>query len=175
MNYEKRQIAQQAILNAVNSIDNGIIVEFHDHLSMDAFIIRVRKDGKDVPFTESYRFPYYTAKDRSIQVKPLEKETNELEVIMVSDSEYYCSVGLYSTIKMLEKKHYGLPVYMLDLGWYTFPNKYMKVGESWLESDRIPDWLSEDKDGNYLRMDKRVKLEKSMLHVDYTPEEKTEE
>lgn len=165
-----QQIAQQAIMNAVNSIDNGIIVEYHDSLSMDAFNIRVRKDGRDMAFTEDYSYPYYTDKDKSIKTHPLEHETNELRIIMVGNSEYYRSVGVKSTVQiLLEGKYYNFPVYFLDLGWYTFPQKHLEVKESMLNC--LPDWITKDEQGNKLPCSEWFKVTKSMLHVDYTPGE----
>lgn len=170
---ERNKMAAKAIEDAINSIENGIIVEHHDSLNMDAFNVRVRKDGKDVPFTEDYRYPYYTDKDRSIKTVPLEKETNTLRVIMVGDSEYYRSVGLKSTVRILLEKHYNLPVYFLDLGWYTFPCEYRPVKESWL--DCLPAYITKDENGDNLAVQQWIPVIKSMLHVDFNMPEEEEQ
>ena len=169
-NLTPQERAKQAIEKAIQSIDNGIIIEYHDSLHCDAFNIRVRKDGKDASFTETYSYPGYSEKDKTIRVHPLEQETNGLHVIMVGNSEYYGSVGLRSTISMLvEGKFYNFPVYVLDLGWYTFPSKYLPVKESWLDS--LSDFITKDEQGIKLSCQDWFKMTKSMLHVDYTPEE----
>lgn len=135
--------AKEAIAKTIQGINNGIIVEYHDHLSCDAFIVRVRKDGQDMPITEG---------------------NTELKVTMVGDSDYYGTKGLRSTVRdlLIEYKN-KLPVYFLDLGWYTFLGKYQKVQDYWIEDRIIPASIEIGEN--------ELKVSKSMLHVDWQPEE----
>ena len=53
---EQNKLAAESIKRAVESIENGIVVEYHDHLNMDAFNVYVRKDGQTVKIDTKYRY-----------------------------------------------------------------------------------------------------------------------
>lgn len=148
-------LAEQSVNRAIESVTDGIVILYKDHLSMDAFKVYVRKDGKPIKPEKKY---CYRRNDEKKSYGIVEEEFSRWdtryedcrEVIMMGSSEYYGSVGLADTVKVLRKK-YGLPVYYLNIGWCTFPSAWCDMS-------------------NYLDCIKRcVPFEVTLLECDYTP------
>ena len=53
---EQNKLAAESVKRAVESIENGIVVEYHDLFNMDAFNVYVRKDGQTVKIDTRYRY-----------------------------------------------------------------------------------------------------------------------
>lgn len=122
---EQNKLAAESIKRAIESIENGIVVEYHDHLSMDAFRVYVRKDGQTVKIDTKYRYRWSDEQKREVVIEDkLEGPASEsIEVCMMTSSSYYGTVGLEDMLYRLEKK-YEVPSYFLSIGWYTFPYAY---------------------------------------------------
>ena len=123
---EQNKLAAASIKRAVESIENGIVVEYHDHLNMDAFNVYVRKDGQTVKIDTKYRYRWSDEQKKAVFTEEKRPDTasDSIEVIMMSSSSYYGTVGLKDMLKLLEEK-YGLPSYFLNIGWYTLPIAYL--------------------------------------------------
>lgn len=123
---EQNKLAAESVKRAVESIENGIVVEYHDHLNMDAFNVYVRKDGQTVKIDTRYRYRWSDEQKKAVFTEEKRPDTasDSIEVIMMSSSSYYGTVGLKDILKLLEEK-YGLPSYFLNIGWYTFPGAYL--------------------------------------------------
>lgn len=122
---EQNKLAAESIKRAIESIENGIVVEYHDHLSMDAFRVYVRKDGQTVKIDTEYRYKWSDEQKREVVIEDkIEGAASEsIEVCMMTSSSYYGTLGLEYTLYLLEKK-YEVPSYFLSIGWYTFPSAY---------------------------------------------------
>lgn len=152
---ENNTLAEQSIDRAIESVTDGIVILYEDHLSMDAFKVYVRKDGKSVKSEKNYR---YRRNDEKKNYEILEEEFSIWdtqyedcgEVIMVGSSSYYGSVGLTDTVKLLREK-YGLPVYYVNIGWRTFPS-------AWCGMSSFLDCIK-----------RHVSFEISLLECDCTP------
>lgn len=123
---EQNKLAKESVKRAVESIENGIVVEYHDHLNMDVFNVYVRKDGQTVKIDTKYRYKWNDKQKEAtfIEEKRPDTASDSIEVLMMSSSSYYGTVGLKDILKLLEEK-YGLPSYFLNIGWYTFPGAYL--------------------------------------------------
>lgn len=152
---ENNTLAEQSVDKAIESVTDGIVILYQDHLSMDAFKVYVRKDGK--PVKPEKKFSYRWS-DEKKNYEILEEEFSRWddrfadcrEVDMMTSSGYYGSVGLADTLKILREK-YQLPIYYLNIGWCTFP-------QAWCDM------------GSFLDCIKRhVSFEISLLECDYTP------
>ena len=127
---EQNKLAAESIKRAIESIENGIVVEYHDHLSMDAFNVYVRKDGQTVKIDTKYRYRWSDEQKREVIIEDkLEGAASEsIEVCMITSSSYYGTVGLEDMLYRLEKK-YEVPAYFLSIGWYTFPCAYLNASD----------------------------------------------
>lgn len=128
---EQNKLAAESIKRAIESIKDGIVVEFHDHLSMDAFKVCVRKNGETVGIDTSYYYKWSNEEKREVIIETkLEDgaERKSIEVCMMTSSSYYGTVGLSDTLRLLSKK-YDVPAYFLSIGWYTFPNAYLNASD----------------------------------------------
>lgn len=123
---EQNKLAAESVKRAVESIENGIVVEYHDYLNMDTFNVYVRKDGQTVKIDTKYRYKWSDEQKKAafIEEKRPDTASDSIEVLMMSSSSYYGTVGLKDILKLLEEK-YGLPSYFLNIGWYTFPGAYL--------------------------------------------------
>ena len=123
---EQNKLAAESVKRAVGSIENGIVVEYHDHLNMDAFNVYVRKDGQTVKIDTKYRYRWSDEQKKAVFIEEKRPDTasDSIEVLMMSSSSYYGTVGLKDILRLLEEK-YGLPSYFLNSGWYTFPSAYL--------------------------------------------------
>lgn len=132
---EQNRLASESIKRAVESIDNGIVIEYHDHLSMDSFRLYIRKDGKAIAPDTHYMCDWSAEKKGYVidecKVENHEADPDGMEVNMLGDSGYYRSCGLGTYLKKYAEK-YRLPVYLLNIGWFTFPMKY-GYADSYLE------------------------------------------
>ena len=152
---ENNRLAEQSIDRAIESVTDGIVILYKDHLSMDAFRVYVRKDGKAVKPEKKYRYKW---NDEKKNYEIIEEEfakwddgsDDYREVIMVGSSSYYGSVGLIDTVKLLYEKH-GLPVYYLNIGWCTFP-------QAWCDMSSFIDCIK-----------RSVPFEIDLIECDYTP------
>lgn len=152
---ENNRLAEQSIDRAIESVTDGIVILYKDHLSMDAFRVYVRKGGKAVKPEKKYRYKW---NDEKKNYEILEEESAKWdcgsddyrEVNMVGSSNYYGSVGLIDTVKLLYEKH-GLPVYYLNIGWCTFP-------QAWRDMSSFIDCIK-----------RCVSFEVNLLECDYTP------
>ena len=116
----------EAVKKAVESIDNGIVVEFHDHLSRDAFHVYVRKDGEYIRHNVKYRYRWNdAAKNYEILEEPDRDNLTYLDVCLIDSDPYYATVGLRDTVRTLREKYGFDKAYLLDVGWHTFPSMYM--------------------------------------------------
>ena len=127
---EQNKLAAESIERAIESIKDGIVVEFHDHLSMDAFRVYVRKDGQTVKIDTKYRYRWSDEQKREVVIEDkLEGAASEsIEVCMMTSSSYYGTVGLSDMLRRLSKK-YDVPAYFLSIGWYTFPSAYLNASD----------------------------------------------
>ena len=128
---EQNKLAAESIERAIESIKDGIVVEFHDHLSMDAFKVCVRKNGETIGIDTSYRCKWSNEERREVIVETkLESgtERKSIEVCMMTSSSYYGTVGLSDMLRRLSKK-YEVPAYFLSIGWYTFPSAYLNASD----------------------------------------------
>lgn len=125
---ESNKLCSESVNRAIASIENGIVIVYHDHLSCDSFRVYVRKDGETLKPEKKFRYRW---SDEKKDYEILEEEFARWdyscgdcrEVNMMTSSSYYGSVGLADTVKILSEK-YGLPVYYLNLGWCTFPSAW---------------------------------------------------
>lgn len=123
---QQNQLACESINRAIESIQDGIVVEYHDHLSMDAFKVYVRKGGKTVKIDTGYRCKRSNEEKREVIIEEKLEDgtaTECLEVCMTTSSSYYGTAGLQDILPRLKKK-YEVPIYFLNIGWYTFPHAY---------------------------------------------------
>lgn len=128
---EQNKLAEESISRAIESVTDGIIVLYNDHLSMDAFKVFVRKGGKTLKFDTAYRYHWSDEQKRNvIDEAPIEekRQTESMEVCMMTSSSYYGTVGLGTMLGILHEK-YGLPVYYLNIGWCTFPRAYRDMSD----------------------------------------------
>jgi hypothetical protein len=152
---ESNKLCSESVDRAIASIENGIAVVYHDHLSCDAFRVYVRKDGETIKPEKKFRYRW---SDEKKNYEILEEEFARWdtqyedcrEVDMVGSSSYYGSVGLTDTVKLLREK-YGLPVYYVNIGWCTFPS-------AWCDMSSFLDCIK-----------RHVPFEISLLECDYTP------
>ena len=126
---EQNKLAAESIKRAVESIENGIVVEYHDNLNMDAFNVYVRKDGQTVKIDTKYHYKWSNEQKKEVITEDkveggLGVASDYIRVLMTTSSSYYGTAGLKDMLKLLEEK-YGLPSYFLNIGWYTFPIAYL--------------------------------------------------
>lgn len=149
---EQNKLAKESIHRAIESVNDGIIVLYNDHLSMDAFDVFVRKDGKTLKSDTSYRYHWSDEQKRYvIDEAPIEekRQTESIGVCMMTSSSYYGTVGLGTMLDILHEKH-NLPVYYLNIGWCTFPHAYRDMS-------------------NYIKYIKEhVSFDVQLLNCDYT-------
>ena len=136
--FNGNKIVLEAIAKAIEPITDGIIVEFHDHLSCDAFHVYVRKDGEYVKQDIRYRYMWNEKlKNYEILEAPETYGANYLDVCLIDSDPYYGTVGLRDTVKLLREKYGFDKAYLLDVGWHTFPSMYMG-DKAWVKK-YIPD------------------------------------
>lgn len=152
---ESNKLCSESVDRAIASIENGIAVVYHDHLSCDSFRVYVRKDGETIKPEKKFRYRW---SDEKKNYEILEEEFarwdcnggDYREVDMMTSSGYYGSVGLADTLRILSER-YGLPVYYLNIGWCTFP-------QAWCDMSSYIDCIR-----------KSMRTEVNMVTCDFTP------
>ena len=153
---ESNKLCSESVDRAIASIEDGIVIVYHDHLSMDAFRVYVRKSGETLKPEKKFRYRWSEKKKSNEIVESdfnrwdSDVRMNCREVNMITSSSYYGTVGLADTVKILSERH-GLPVYYLDLGWCTFPS-------AWRDMSGYIDCIR-----------KSTPVEVSMVTCDFTP------
>lgn len=108
---------------------SGIFIEYHDHLSCDAFKILVldngvnvlKNDPLEVEVVGSYTGKQYIAK--------LESKYNNDYIEVNFVHSYDGDLCLVKAIKELHAKYSNLPIYCFTEGFYTFKGEYKNVQE----------------------------------------------
>lgn len=127
LNVDLNELKKKCIANG-----DGIYAYFCDHLSMDAHKVFVVKDGKTVlPSDECLKELKLDSEWRRRDIS----SDNVFELLIDSDSEYYGTIGFSHGIQILKNHYPGFKAYYCNVGWYTFPQA----------------WLKRDKDTCYMR------------------------
>lgn len=114
-----------SIINKCKENGDGIYAFFCDHLSMDANRALVVKDNEIVTPKE-IKLEIGECKGHYKATQPCGCE-GTIEFLMNSDSPYYGSMGFSTGIRMLKEMFPGLKTYYCNVGYYTFPSKWMQV------------------------------------------------
>lgn len=129
---------------------NGIYIEYHDSLSMDAFRAWVYKDGVNILATDHELLKSLTNNSEYQLDNALRniKHYGGYNITMVRSCSYYHTIGLIDAIKIIKSKYPELNIFAFDMGWYTFPQEWRSVKNFFtnLTSDSITmiDGKSED-------------------------------
>ena len=105
---------------------DGIYAFFYDHLSMDANRVFIVKDGKMVlPCEDALKELKLDSEWRRKDIS----SDNVFELLINSDSEYYGTIGFSHGMEILRKYYPGFKVYYCNVGWYTFPQCWLRVNK----------------------------------------------
>lgn len=110
----------------------GIYIEYHDHLSCDAFRVWAYRNGENLLNENIFNLltkNRYYKEDMEMDVYRFKG----IEVSMIGDCAYYGTTGLKTTVEVLKKEFPDLQVKCFKKGWYTFPQEYREVGNYFLE------------------------------------------
>lgn len=107
------------IISKCKANGDGIYAFFFDHLSMDANRVLVVRNH------EAVQVNITTEDGKHIKNDSIFKET--VEFLMDSDSSYYGSVGFGHGLHILKEHFPGLKTYYCNVGYYTFPSKWMQI------------------------------------------------
>lgn len=108
---------------------SGIFIQYHDHISCDAFRILVLDNGVNVLKNDPLEVEVmsgYTGKQYITKLEP--KYNNDyIEVDFVHS--YSGDLCLVKAVKELYAKYSNLPIYCFTEGFYTFKGEYKNVQE----------------------------------------------
>lgn len=121
---EKRQAnknVEELIARRIGKVKNGIVLEYHDHLRCDSWRIHIRKGGETV----RHNVIEWDGKIHIAYISDRPSAHDYMEVDLLQSSDYLMTPGVTNTLLLIKYEYPELPLYTLDAGWYTFPNRYM--------------------------------------------------
>ena len=112
---------EELIARRIGKVRNGIILEYHDHLTCDSWRIHIRKDGETI----GHNIIEWDSRTHTTHTSDRPSLNDYIEVDLVQYSDYLMTPGVINALLHIKEEYPELPVYSLNAGWYTFPNRYM--------------------------------------------------
>lgn len=126
----------KGVNNAINRLNennenlkSGIFIEYHDHISCDAFRILVLDNGVNVLKNDPLEVEAVSSYTGKRYITKLEPKYNNDYIEVDFVRSYSGDLCLVKAVKELHAKYSNLPIYCFTEGFYTFRGEYKNVQE----------------------------------------------